>query len=298
MKEYVAQPATASAYQLGEGPVWDAANDRLLWVDITAGDVHEGRLRGDTIEPIACRHIDSTVGAVALAEDHGLLVAGHQAVYLVNEDGELATVARLVSAGQQRRLNDGKCDPAGRFLVGTLPLGEEVAESLYRVDAHNGTTTVDDDLQMSNGLGWSPDGSIFYSVDTTPGIIWRRAYDPPSGCYGDRHEAFRVTDGSPDGLCVDTGGNLWLAIWGPGQVRRYSPSGDCLAIVHVDAPYTSCVTFAGDNLDRLVITTAIDDLSPQQRESHPRSGCLFLADVDARGLPTTAWRSNSLSADE
>ena len=293
MKEVVAQRAVASTYALAEGPVWDAVNDRLLWVDITAGDVHEGRLRGDTIEPAAARHIDRTVGAVALADGRDLLVAGHHAVYLVSEDGPLTTVAGLIDADEQRRLNDGKCDPAGRFLVGTLALGDQVRETLYQIDARTGAHVVDDDLQMSNGLGWAPDGHTMYSVDTTPGIVFRREYDPATGRHGSREKAFRVSDGSPDGLCVDTEGNIWLAVWGTGQVRRYSPGGDLLAVVHVGAPYTSCVTFAGAGLDRLVISTAIDDLSAEERAAHPDSGALFLADVDARGLPTTSWRTTT-----
>lgn len=293
MKHYVAQRATTTTYQLAEGPVWDAANDRLLWVDITAGDVHEGRLRSDAVEPVNVHHVDTTVGAVALAEGRSLLVAGHHVVYLLADDGTLTTVARLVGEGEQRRLNDGKCDPAGRFLVGTLSLGEDVCESLYQVSADGGTSVVDADLHLSNGLGWAPDGRTLYSVDTTPGIVWSRPYDPVNGARGQREEAFRVTGGSPDGLCVDTDGNIWLAVWGAGQVRQFTPHGDVLSIVDVDAPRTSCVTFAGPNLDRLVISTAIDDLTDEQLTAHPQSGSLFLADVEARGLPATAWQAQS-----
>lgn len=289
MKEYVAQCATTERYRLAEGPVWDGLNGRLVWVDIPAGDVYTGELRGGTIVPISVHHVDTTVGAVALADGKSLLVAGHQSLYLVDEAGESTEIVQLVAEDQQRRLNDGKCDPAGRFLVGTLALGDDVHEVLYQVDASRGTTVIDDDLQLSNGLAWSPDGRTLYSVDTTPGLVHRRSYDADSGQWGERSTAFRVL-GSPDGICVDTDGNLWVAVWGSGEVRHLTPDGELLGMVSVAAPYTSCVTFAGPNLDRLVITTAIDDLTAEQLLEHPESGSLFVADVDARGLPTSHWR--------
>ena len=290
MKTYGAQRATTSTYQLAEGPVWDAVNDRLLWVDISNGDVHEGRLTPDGIDPTASHHVDCTVGAVATARGRELLVAGHHAVYLMDADGVLTELARPIADSEHRRFNDGKCDAAGRFLVGTLALGDEVAESLYRIDSDGEVTVLDDDLQMSNGLAWSPDGNTLYSVDTTPGIVWRRDYDAATGACGEREIAFRVTDGSPDGMCVDAEGNIWLAVWGPGQVRQFSPAGEQLAVVTVDSPYASSVTFAGADLDTLVITTAIDDLTVAQRAANPHAGSLFLARVDVTGLPANPWQ--------
>lgn len=290
MRRFEAQRATDERYRLAEGPVWDPAEQRVLWVDIPAGNVHTGELRGDRVVPTAAHHVDVTVGAVAVAPDGGLLVAGHRAVHLLSGDGATTEIARLIPEGEQRRLNDGKCDPAGRFLVGTLALSDEVRESLYQLDPDRGVTVIDDDLQMSNGLAWSPDGRTLYSVDTTPGVLWARPYDPDSGRCGERREAFRVTDGSPDGICTDTDGNLWVAVWGTGEVRHLTPGGELLGVVVVAAPYPSCVTFAGPALDTLLISTAIDDLTPEQIAAHPGSGALFLAEVDARGLPTSAWR--------
>ncbi len=289
MKEFTAHCATAARYRLAEGPVWDTINNRVLWVDIPAGDVHEGVLQGARIIPTAEHRVDVTVGAVALAPDRGVLVAGHHDVWLLSDAGAVTEVARIVPEGEKRRLNDGKCDPSGRFLVGTLALGNQGRESLCRIDAR-GVTVLDDDLQMSNGLAWSPDGRTMYSVDTTPGILWERPYDPETGSCGARREMLRVTDGSPDGICVDTDGNVWVAIWGPGEVRCFTPSGEMIGVVAVAAPYTSCVTFAGPCLDVLVISTAIDDLSAEQLIAYPESGGLFLADVDAKGLPTSIWR--------
>lgn len=288
MKTYDAVCATSQTYELAEGPVWDRAGARLLWVDIPAGNVHEGLLEGESITPTETHHVDLTVGAVASAPG-GLLVAGHHDVWLVDESG-ICQVAQLIPEGKRRRLNDGKCDPAGRFLVGSLSLGEETGESLYVVDARRNVEVLDDDLQMSNGLAWSPDGGTLYSVDTTPGIVWSRSYDPVSGVSGSRHEAFRVTGGLPDGICIDADGNLWVAVWGAGEVRLYTPDGRQIAVVGVPAPHTSCVTFAGPGLDQLVITTARVDLVAEQLESFPDSGGLFIARVETPGLPAANWQ--------
>ena len=289
MRTFIARCATEQRYRLAEGPVWDGVGDRVLWVDIPAGAVHVGRLRDGVVVPTTVHHVDTTVGAVAVASDGALLVAGHHSVHMLSASGVVTEVASLIADGEHRRLNDGKCDPGGRFLVGTLALGDHVGESLYQVDPDHGVTVIDDDLHMSNGLAWSPDGRVFYSVDTTPGIVWQRPYDPGSGSWGERQEAFRVAGGLPDGICVDTDGNLWVAVWGPGEVRRFTPQGDLIGLVTVAAPYTSCVTFAGPALDTLLISTAIDDLSPAQLAAHPESGALFTAEVNARGLTTSTW---------
>jgi sugar lactone lactonase YvrE len=272
---YTAQVATADGYFLGEGPVWDAARQRLLWVDVMAGDVHEGRL-GDHIEPVRSWHFEHSVGAVAVAADGGLLVAERETLTRIHTDGRREHAARVLPEGAPGRLNDGAVDPDGRFLVGSLGNGREV---LVRFE-DGGCTTIDDDLTLSNGLAWSPSGDRFYSVDTLSRNVYVRDY--PAGA---RSVLCTVTDGYPDGLCVDAAGNLWLAVWGGGRVECRAPDGDLLAVVEVAAPHTSSVAFAGPGLDVLVITTATQDLSPTDLARFPLSGRLFTAQVGTGLLP-------------
>ena len=160
---------------------------------------------------------------------------------------------------------------------------------LYRVDADGQVAVIDDDLTLSNGLAWSPEGSVLYSVDTTPGVVWSRPYEVASGACGERAVALRIGDGSPDGLCVDTEGNLWIAIWGAGEVRCYTPAGERLATVDVPAPHTSSVAFVGPARDTLLITTARDELPAEQLEEFPLSGHLFTARLEVAGVPTAPW---------
>jgi sugar lactone lactonase YvrE len=270
---------------LAEGPLWDAARQRVLWVDISAGEVYAGSLRDGVIDdasPLVA--FDETVGAVVCAENGQLLVAGARDLYVVDTDGRRSPIARLVDSDRDSRLNDGACDLAGRLLVGAMALDHrEGEECLYRLADDGRVTEIDDDLTLSNGLAWSPDGGVLYSVDTTPGIVYARPYNAVSGAWGERAVALRIEGpGSPDGLCTDAAGNLWIAIWGAGQVRSYMPSGELVAAVEVPARDVTSVAFIGPDLDTLLITSAHEDESPN-------AGYLFTARVGARGTPTTPW---------
>lgn len=296
MATTTAQP-TDGAHTLGEGPVWDADRGRLLWVDIQAGAVHAGTLDDGAVVVTDRWVVDETVGAVVPAADGRLLVAGRTHLHVLRPDGVLVSGPRVVPGG--RRLNDGACDPAGRFLVGSLALDDDVpqgTERLVRLERDGTLTVLDDDLVLSNGLAWSPDGTRLYSVDSGPGRVHVRDYDAATGATGARSTLLEV-DGTPDGLTTDADGNLWVAVYGAGQVRCLTPEGTLLHTVEVDAPATTSVAFAGPDLDVLVITTAREGLGEDDLAAHPESGRLFLADVrplGVRGLPAPGWDGRGL----
>jgi sugar lactone lactonase YvrE len=279
---FPAEPVGAGAYTLGEGPVWDAQRQRLVWVDIVAGKVFAGRL--DPFSVTSSWSFDSTVGAVAVSASGALLVAERHVVSQVAADGTRSVLARVLPADSGSRLNDGAVDPSGRFLVGSLSLDDETGsthEVLVRLEGGK-VTPLDNDLTLSNGLAFH-DGRL-YSIDSVPGVIYGRDY--PSG---PRLALFQITDGLPDGMCVDASGNLWIAIWGRGRVECRTPSGELLATVSVDAPHTTSVAFAGPALDVLIITSATQGLSPAELAAHPSSGRIFTARVGTAGLPTPYW---------
>ena len=284
---YKAQPAGADAYLLGEGPVWDPERNRLLWVDIVAGVVFAGDLEpgAGTIMVTGSWPFATTVGAVATAEDGTLVVAERHTLTRIDTDGTRTELARVLPEGTRSRLNDGAVDPSGRFVVGSLAQDDRQGrEVLVRLEADRSLTTIDADLNLSNGLDWAPDGT-FYSIDTVPGVVWARDYEP----LGPRRALMHVTDGMPDGMAVDRDGNLWIAIWGGGRVDCYSPGGERLAVVETGAPHTTSVAFAGPALDVLVITSATDGLDAVALADAPDSGRLFTADVGVSGRPTPYW---------
>lgn len=269
--------AAPQIHALAEGPYWDAPRERLLWVDILAGTVHEGRIAGEHVIRTGSRVLDRTVGAVVCGRTGQLLVAGTESLLVVSAEGEVSPGPRILPPESGRRLNDGACDPDGAFLVGSLAFDERPGgEVLVRVGADRSVTTVDEGLTLSNGLGWSPDKRLFYSIDSVPGRVYVRDYGSTA------KTVLIEPGGTPDGMCVDAAGNLWIAIWGGGEVRRYDAAGTVTGVVEVDAPNVTSAAFAGPDLNRLVITTA-------QSAGHPDSGRLFSADVGAIGLPPTPW---------
>lgn len=319
MTSYVARRATTETFELAEGPVWDAPRDRLLWVDILAGTVLTGRLQGGDITVTGSRGFGQPVGAVLPTDDGRLAVVGRDRVLLAddgpghhmhghdthsNGDRPVERGPLVVPPGARSRTNDAAVDPAGRLIVGTHPLdGGEGPERLVQIDGSR-VRVLDDDLLLSNGVCWSPDGGTMYSVDTLTSTVWARDYDVATGATGPRRAQLTrdelltrnemvdgETGGMPDGMCADSDGLLWIAFWGAGEVRRFDPAGAVVDTVAVDAPHTSSVAFAGDDLRTLVITTAREGLDDAQRAAAPASGALFTVRVDARGLPQHEYRA-------
>ncbi|MEV7608595.1 SMP-30/gluconolactonase/LRE family protein [Microbacterium sp. NPDC089320] len=281
--------ATAQSHFLAEGPTWDAERSRLLWVDIMAGIVHIGHLSDDDLIVVDERvEFPDTAGAVAVDPDGRLLVAGTHRLFVRELDGRITGGPELID-GAERRFNDGKPDPRGRYVVGTKGEGETDTELLLVVEG-GAARVIDDDLTLSNGLAWSADGRTLYSVDTLRRRIHVREYDPATGDVGARRVLTEFADGGyPDGLTVDETGDLWVAMWGDGCVLRLSPEGAVVSRVDLPVPHVSCPTFAGDDLDVLVITTATEGMTAEQRASHPLAGRLFTARPGVRGLPAHHW---------
>ncbi len=297
---YTAEVASDKVYGLGEGPLWDPVRRRLLWVDITGGMACVGDLRDDgTIRVLERHRFEGTVGAVAVSEEGDLLVAGAEGLFVRHTDGTISPGPRLLPSGSGRRLNDGKPDPAGRYVVGSLRLdGASTSEVLVQID-HDGTVrVVDNDLTLSNGLAWTADGTQLYSIDTERRTVYVRDYDVATGDTGPRSVALQVDAGFPDGMCLDAEEHLWIALWGRGRVHRYSPAGRLVEVVDVPAPHTSSVAFAGPELDTLVITTATKDLTASQLAEHPHSGRLFTVRPGVRGRPEPLWRPFSSTFDQ
>jgi len=282
-----ARVASADSYQLGEGPVWDVDRRRILWVDILGGKVMEGILDDDEVVVTATHDVGGMVSAAVPTSSGAILLALQEELAILEPAGELRRGARIVSAGSGDRCNDGAVDPAGRFLVGTLSLREtDNRQRLLRLERDGTLTTIDGDLTLSNGLAWSPDGTLLYSVDTLSRRIRVRDYDPATGDMGQRREHLSFDDGYPDGICIDAEGCLWAAIWGTGEVRRFSRHGAQLESVKVPAPHISSVALVGAGLDLLLITTAREGLTPDELAANPLSGHLFSVRVGTVGLAT------------
>lgn len=279
--------------ELGEGPVWDVADRALWWVDSEAGAVFRGEVDGDRVIVADRRDFDEKVGSVAPAIDGGLLVAGARHVHVVDPEGHIVDSIRVLGDDVQSRLNDSACDPRGRFLVGSVRLdGRSQQERLVAMEADRSVRVVADGITVSNGIGFSPDGSTMYYVDSRPGEVLAFDYDLDTGTASGRRVVFESA-GTPDGLAVDVDGNLWIAFFGEASVRCITPGGDVVHVIDVPVPHPTCPEFAGADLDVLVVTSALLRMTEAERRASPDSGAIFVADPGVRGLPATRWAGST-----
>jgi sugar lactone lactonase YvrE len=286
----VAAPVGDVAAVLGEGPYWVPEDDCLLWVDIHRGHLHRTYFPSSETVTIDLGAVSAAFPAVG----GGILTAGGNklALHLPAERGEKWTtrVIAEVPARAGVRFNDAAVDPAGRVWVGSMHVDEsEPLGELYRLDAGGVLTTVVKGVTVSNGTGWSPDGTRMYYVDSPMRKIDVFDYDPAAG------EAFQrrvfadlsAFDGVPDGLTVDADGYVWVAIWGGGVLRRFAPDGDQDAVIQVPVSQPTSCAFGGPGMSDLYVTTAKVGLSEAELSDQPLAGRLLRLHPGPVGLPST-----------
>jgi sugar lactone lactonase YvrE len=274
--------------ELGEGPRW--VDDRLVLVDILSGRL----LEADGTRPGPIRtlfELDAPLGAVAPVVDDAdrWIAAVGTGIALLSSSGELEWLARPADGGIPRRMNDAACDPAGRFWAGCMAWDSTPgAGALFRADHDGSVTQVLDGLTIPNGPAFTGDGSLMYLADSARGIVLRFPVDPQSGDLGDPTSFVVLEAGSPDGMTVDTAGNLWIAVWGLGEVHQYAPDGTLLTSVRVPAPQPTAPCLGGADGRRMFVTTAGYGLPTEKRGL---SGSVFSFEVSVPGTPASAYRA-------
>jgi sugar lactone lactonase YvrE len=237
-----------SADRLGECPLWDERSRALWWVDILAPAIKrfDGKLR---VFPMP-----EAVGSIAFRAKGGLLAAMQSGVYLW-ENSVLDLFAKPDSHDPTHRFNDGRCDRAGRFWVGTMKDPEHTPTgNLYCLKEKFEFKRTG--IKVPNSLAWSPDGRTMYFADSPRHKIWAFDYDSASGEMSNERLFASPHPGFPDGSCVDADGCLWNAEWGGGRVVRYTPAGKVDRVIVVPAKNPTCCCFGGAQLNTLYITTA------------------------------------------
>jgi len=304
-------------FELGEGLRWVGAD--LLMVDIlrgrllrlgpgadgaagmAGGSVAAGAVgaagvagvRGEgsgTAEDLAV--LDVPLGAVAPVrhrEDALVAAAGTGVALLSGVGGGNAAVEWLGrpedGAATPMRMNDGCCDPAGRFWAGSMAYdGTRGAGSLYRVEPGGAVTRVLEGYTVPNGPAFTPDGSVMYLADSAEGRVDAYALDA-DGLPGERRVFARVEGGSPDGMQVDAEGFLWVAVWGAGRVHRYAPDGGLDRVVEVPAAQPTSVCVVGEGEPTLLVTSATVGLA----DPGPGDGAVFALRVEVPAAPAAAF---------
>ena len=266
----------------GEGPCWLARSGELAWVDMLAGRVLATSLARGTTQVI---DIPGPVAAIVRPRAAGGLIVATETGIVLLDDHELATPLCEIVTEPGIRMNDGGCDPQGRFWCGTMAYDETPgAGTLYRVEADGSFATALTGVTISNGLDWSDDGSTAFYIDSTPGRVDTFAFDGATGELSERTSFAHIesTLGLPDGLTIDAEGGVWVALWDGGAVRRYAPDGTLDAVVPLPCGRVTACAFGGDDLSELFITTSRLGLPPG---ADPSGGALFRCRPGVRGRP-------------
>lgn len=280
-----AEPVLTVGAQLGEGPVWDDRERALYFVDILGQRVHAWEPGKGQSRSFATGCL---VGAVGLRHDGGLVLACADHFALCHNDGSHSSAVEGFSLdGNVVRFNDGKVDPMGRFVAGTMDcLESSPYGNLYALWPDGGVHLQLEGVTISNGLDWSADGRSMYYIDTPRCLVEVFDYDLADGALSGRRPLVQVRGGFPDGMAIDQEGCLWVAIWDGGRVDRYTPGGRLdMSVAVPEGGRVSSVAFGGEDMSTLFVTTAQKDLSEAELAAAPRAGDIFAFAAPASGVP-------------
>ncbi|XP_026217561.1 regucalcin isoform X3 [Anabas testudineus] len=298
MSSLKVEPVVKFSALIGEGPIWEESEQMLLFVDIAGQKIHRWSPTTNQIESV---ETGDTVG-FAVPRRKGGYVAG-VGLSIVNVDWSTRTMTSLLKVDQDKpnnRLNDGKVDPVGRLLAGTMGKEQRPAEvdkqqgSLFSVNSDLNVTKHLSQVDISNGLDWSLDMKTFFYIDSLSLTVDAFDYDITTGQLGNRRVVYhmREKEGLPDGLTVDADGRLWVACYNGGRVINIDPgTGVCLQTVYLPVMKTTSCCFGGLDYSDLYVTSASLGLGQSEIRHQPLAGHTFRV----RGLGVKGRPSNSFS---
>lgn len=263
----------------GEGPIWDAVRNALVIVDMERGALVEVTPEGRTT-----RHeLGGVCAAIRPRAAGGYVLAVARGFQLLTAD--FAPDGTVVTAFEDEslRMNDGGCDPRGRFYCGSMAYDEAPgAGTLYRFDPDRSVHPVLADLTIPNGLQWTADGRTVLHVDTPTDRIDAHDFDPATGTFSNRRPFVSIPEGvgHPDGMAIDEEDGVWVALWGGSAVHHYTADGDLADVIEVNAKDVTACAFGGDDRSTLYITTSRRDRGDADG---PQAGAVFAVPTRVRG---------------
>ncbi|WP_172443352.1 SMP-30/gluconolactonase/LRE family protein [Nonlabens agnitus] len=291
VKTYQAELAYEYKAQLGEGALWDAATQRLYWIDIFGKELH-------VFDPVT--HTDKTydtgsvVGTVVSVNDEKVMVALVEGIFSIDlTTGAVELFSDTTDTEVPGRFNDGKVDPNGNFWVGSMPWDQEARMGkLYKIDGEGNATVMLTGIGISNGIVWAKDKSTMYSIDTKLNNVRAFDYDVATSTISNERVVVEVPEelGNPDGMAIDENDQLWIGLWNGGIVAHYDPkSGELLSKIEVPAHNVTSCAFGGENLDELYITTATQDMTDEEIEKYPLAGSVFVVKPGVQGVKSAVF---------
>ena len=275
---------------VGEAPHWDERSRTLLFVDLTGGMVFRYDQSGARLGSFS---VGQEVGAVVPRRDGGLVLAVRDGIAVTTESGEgLQLTAPVERDIPGNRMNDAKCDPAGRLLAGTMAFDlSPHSAALYCVEPDWSFERIVPDVTQSNGIAWGPGGSRMYFIDSATHGVDVFDYDVDTCSASNRRRLVTIdpAHGIPDGMAADDKGNLWVACFGGAAVRCYSPAGALLDEIFFPVTQVTSCAFGGSGLADLYVTSAAYRLSADQLKKEPHAGATFICRPGAEGMPTSSF---------
>jgi L-arabinonolactonase len=281
---------------LGEGPLWDVAEQRLYWIDSTAAEIASCRADGSDVKRY---FVPTHIGSMALREKGGAVVALANGLHFYDFEAQtVRLIADPESDEPETRFNDGKVDRRGRFIVGTMAYDHDRYEAdrgqrptrigaLYRLDADASVTRLDSGIRCSNGPCWSPDNRTLYFTDTYDKLMYAYDYDIETGAVANRRvfASAREMAGTFDGATVDEAGYVWTALVFGGRILRFAPDGTLDRVVPFPVRNLTSVMFGGPNLDVLYVTTMGRPMWGIPQKEKDKGGLFAVSGLGVRGLP-------------
>ena len=279
--------------KLGEGALWEPQKEVLLWVDIEGRKLMIFNPEKGTNEVI---DVEERIGTVVPVDQKRALLALQNGIfYLDYVTGSRTLIVNPLDTIENIRFNDGKCDPAGRFWVGTMKLkGPPKQAALYCLYNEHDVSIVEQGITISNGLVWSNNKKTMFYIDTPVRKVAAYDYDHQTGKISNKRFVIEVDKaiGAPDGMAIDEEGMLWIALWGGEAVGRFDPNtGEMIGKVEVPGAknITSCA-FGGKDLNQLYITSASVGMKDEEKEIFPDAGSLFMVQTGIKGMKANYFK--------
>lgn len=280
-------------YSVSESPVWEEKEGTLLYADVSEQNVYRWNPDTNQVKKV---HLDAPVGSVVPRSSGGYVLAlGKRFAFLDWEDEVVTDISKIDCEKSNIRFNDGKVDPAGRFFAGTMATEvlpgqfERHQGSLYSLWTDHSVVKHFDQVDVSNGLAWSLDYSIFYYIDSLSFTVDAFDYNLQSGEISNRRVVYRLEqdESIPDGQCIDSEGKLWVACYNGGRVLRIDPeTGKRLQTVKLPVSKTTSCCFGGKDYSDLYVTSASKRMDQESLQREPLAGGIFkVTGLGVKGLP-------------
>ncbi|MEO9571970.1 MAG: SMP-30/gluconolactonase/LRE family protein [Polaribacter sp.] len=279
---------------LGEGAIWNYKTQELYWVDI------EGK-QLNIFNPLTSENkileTKSRIGTVVPFTEKEALIALEDGVHKINlESGESTLFTDMKNELPGSRLNDGKCDPSGRFWVGSMHLEQITGKAnLYTITSENKLEKKIDSVTISNGIVWTSDKKTMYYIDTPTSSIKAYDYDNKTGKIANEKVVVQIPEslGFPDGMTIDEEDMLWVGMWNGNAVICFNPkTGKVVSKIEVPAHNITSCAFGGDNLDVLYITSASIDMTEEEIKKYPLAGAIFKIKPGVKGGKSNFYIEN------